>query len=113
MEGADHREGGDGEVTIEEAKKNLEIVLDSAENRCARNIVIPELEEALKIAIGFMEALEEYKAKVNELEDAIARCEQAEKEFNSRTCKFRSPINCDFCAFYSDCEEHWKEGDEK
>ena len=28
-------------------------------------------------------------------------------------CKFRSPKNCDFCAFHSDCEEHWKEGDEK
>ena len=35
----------------------------------------------------------EYKAKVKELEDAIAKCEKAEKEFKSRTCKFRSPIN--------------------
>ena len=53
----------------------------------------------------------EYKAKIKELDDAIARCEQAEKEFKSRTCKFRSPINCNFCAFHSDCDEHWKEGD--
>lgn len=53
----------------------------------------------------------EYKAKVKELEDAIARCERAEKEFESRTCKFRSPRNCDFCAFHSECEEHWKEGE--
>lgn len=55
----------------------------------------------------------EYKAKVKELEDAIAKCEKAEKEFKSRTCKFRSPINCDFCTFHSDCDEHWKGGDEK
>lgn len=54
----------------------------------------------------------EYKAKVNELEDAIAKCEKAEKEFKSRTCKFRSPINCDFCTFHSDCDEHWKEGED-
>lgn len=27
------------------------------------------------------------------------------------TCKFKSAINCDFCAFHSDCEEHWKEGE--
>ena len=52
----------------------------------------------------------ECEAKVKELEDAIAKCEQAEKEFKSRTCKFRSPINCDFCSFHSDCEEHLKEG---
>ncbi|MBO7425115.1 MAG: hypothetical protein J6U23_05505 [Clostridiales bacterium] len=25
-------------------------------------------------------------------------------------CKFRSSINCDFCSFHSDCDEHWKEG---
>ena len=55
----------------------------------------------------------EYKAKVKELEDAIAKCEKAEKEFKSRTCKFRSPTNCDFCSFHSDCDEHLKEGDEK
>lgn len=55
----------------------------------------------------------EYKAKVKELEDAIAKCEQAEKEFKRRTCKFRSQINCDFCAFHSECEEHWKEGEKE
>ena len=55
----------------------------------------------------------EYKAKVKELEDAIAKCEKAEKDFKSRTCKFRSPTNCDFCSFHSECDEHWKEGDEK
>lgn len=53
----------------------------------------------------------EIEAKVKELEDAITRCERAEKEFASRTCKFRSPRNCDFCAFHSDCDEHWKEGE--
>ena len=53
----------------------------------------------------------EYKAKVKELEDAIAKCEKAEKEFKSRTCKFRSPTNCDFCSFHSDCDEHWREGE--
>lgn len=53
-----------------------------------------------------------YKAKVKELEDAIAKCEKAEKDFKSRTCKFRSPKNCDFCAFHSECEEHWKEGED-
>ena len=60
---------------------------------------------------GKLDSETEYKAKVKELEDAIAKCERAEKEFKSRTCKFRSPINCDFCAFHSECEEHWKEGD--
>ena len=30
-----------------------------------------------------------------------------------KRCKFRSQKNCDFCAFHSDCEEHWKEGGEK
>lgn len=53
----------------------------------------------------------EYKAKVKELENAIAKCEKAEEEFKSRTCKFRSPTNCDFCSFHSDCVEHWKEGE--
>ena len=56
-------------------------------------------------------AWQRVKAKVKELEDAIAKCERAEKEFKNRTCKFRSPINCDLCAFHSDCEEHWKEGE--
>ena len=55
----------------------------------------------------------EYKAKVKELENAIAKCEKAEEEFKKRTCKFKSPTNCDFCSFHSDCDEHWKEGDEK
>ena len=55
----------------------------------------------------------EYEAKAKELEDAIARCEQAEEEFEKRTCKFRSPTNCGFCAFHSDCAEHWKEGEQK
>lgn len=27
-------------------------------------------------------------------------------------CKFKSEKNCDFCAFHSDCEIHWKDGDE-
>ena len=52
----------------------------------------------------------EYQAKVSELELAIFLCKQAEKEFKSRTCKFKSPTNCNFCAFHSDCDEHWKEG---
>ena len=26
-------------------------------------------------------------------------------------CKFRSQKNCDFCAFHSDCDEHWDEKD--
>lgn len=55
----------------------------------------------------------EYKAKVKELENAIAKCEKAEEDFKKRTCKFKSPNNCDFCSFHSDCDEHWKEGDEK
>ena len=59
------------------------------------------------------ESKTEYKAKVKELELAITLCKQAEKEFKSRTCKFKSPTNCDFCAFHSDCDEHWKEGDEE
>lgn len=45
-------------MTSEEAKKTLEIVLDSAENRCARNIVIPDLIESIRMAI---EALKEPK----------------------------------------------------
>ena len=28
-------------------------------------------------------------------------------------CKFRSEKNCDFCSFHSECDIHWKEGDEK
>ena len=55
----------------------------------------------------------EYKAKVKELESAIAKCEKAEEDFKKRTCKFKSPTNCDFCSFHSDCDEYWKEGDEK
>ncbi len=27
-------------------------------------------------------------------------------------CKFKSEKNCDFCAFHSDCEIHWKDGEE-
>ena len=27
-------------------------------------------------------------------------------------CKFRSEKNCDFCAFHSDCEIHWKDGEQ-
>lgn len=61
---------------------------------------------------GKLNSENEYESKVKELEDAIAKCEQAEKEFKIRTCKFRSPNNCDFCAFHSECDEHWKEGDE-
>ena len=26
-------------------------------------------------------------------------------------CKFKSEKNCDFCAFHSDCEIHWKDGE--
>lgn len=43
-------------------------------------------------------------------EDAYEFEVSPKKEFVSRICKFRSPINCDFCAFHSDCDEHWKEG---
>ena len=28
-------------------------------------------------------------------------------------CKFRSPKNCDFCSFHSDCDEHYEEGEKK
>lgn len=59
----------------------------------------------------YYELTEVVSRKTKELEDAIAKCEKAEKEFKSRTCKFRSPTNCDFCAFHSDCDEHWKEGE--
>lgn len=64
-------------------------------------------------AYRVLDSKNEYEAKVKELEDAISRCEQAEKEFKSRTCKFRSQTNCDFCAFHSDCVEHWKAGEAK
>ena len=52
-----------------------------------------------------------YEAKVKELENAIAKCEKAEEDFKKRTCKFRSPTNCDFCSFHSECDEHWREGE--
>lgn len=61
--------------------------------------------------VGYNQAEAEYKAKVKELENAIAKCEKAEEDFKKRTCKFRSPNNCDFCAFHSDCDEHWREGE--
>lgn len=61
---------------------------------------------------GKLNSESEYKSKVKELEEYIAKCEKAEEEFKKRTCKFRSPTNCDFCSFHSDCEEHWKEGGE-
>ena len=70
------------------------------------NRVSKELKKELKSEI-------EYKAKVKELESAIAKCEKAEEDFKKRTCKFKSPTNCDFCSFHSDCDEHWEEGDEK
>ena len=28
-------------------------------------------------------------------------------------CKFKSEKNCDFCAFHSDCEIRWREGEEE
>ena len=81
-------------------------------DRCIRKSIC--CDEELYCADFLKERLHdetEYKAKIKELEDAISRCEQVEKEFKSRTCKFRSPTNCDFCSFHSDCEEHWKEGE--
>lgn len=57
--------------------------------------------------------VDEYETKLKELENAISKCEKEEEEFKNRTCKFRSPKNCDFCSFHSDCDEHWKEGDAK
>lgn len=77
-------------------------------------VYLPDLPDALELAIEALKRRHseiEYNMKIMELEDAISRCKQAEKEFKSRTCKFRSPTNCDFCAFHSDCDEHLEEGE--
>lgn len=99
--------------TWEQVKK--EIGVDHVERS---EIGFPTIVEAMIVQRSeylrmYFKSLREnpYNAKLKELYDAITKCEQAEKEFKSRTCKFRSQMNCDFCSFHSDCEEHWKEGD--
>ena len=76
------------------------------------NYLFTEIGEAWDLAIEALKSEIEYKAKVKEIENAIAKCEKAEEDFKKRTCKFRSPTNCDFCSFHSDCDEHWKEGED-
>ena len=39
--------------------------------------------------------------------------EPCEERPHEPWCKFRSEKNCDFCAFHSDCEIHWKDGDKE
>lgn len=70
-----------------------------------------QIREALVLAIESLKERPQLISKTKELEDAIDKCERAEKEFKRRTCKFRSPNNCDFCAFHSECVERWKEGE--
>lgn len=50
-------------MSVEEAIKNLDIMLDSAQRRTRRNIVIPDLIEAIEMAI---EALKEKNEKKQE-----------------------------------------------
>ena len=50
-------------MSIEEAIKNLDIMLDSAQRRTRRNIVIPDLIEAIEMAI---EALKEKNERKQE-----------------------------------------------
>lgn len=45
--------------------------------------------------------------------DALSK-DESTKQNNNYKCKFRSAKNCAFCAFHSDCDEHYYiEGDEK
>lgn len=99
------------DMSIEEAIIHAKQVADSYSDTVPNCDCAKEHRQLAEWLSELKERKTEYKAKVKELEDAIAKCVQAEKEFKSRTCKFRSPINCDFCAFHSDCNEHWKEGE--
>ena len=94
-------------MTREEAIKNLEIVLDSAENRCARNIVIPELEEALKIAIEALKVPKQGEWKYN------PDCENDEMQavFYCSICNQGAYSRLDnFCP---NCGARMKEGDKE
>lgn len=45
-------------------------------------------------------------------DEALTWAIECVKHASKPWCKFRSEKNCDFCAFHSDCEIHWKDGDE-
>lgn len=91
-------------MTREEAIKNLEIVLDSAENRCARNIVIPELEEALKIAIEALKVPKQGEwVEVTHSGKDIYLCSECAEAY-------KMYITYNFCP---NCGARMKEGDEK
>lgn len=51
----------------------------------------------------------DWREKKKILDEAIDGPGKGGKTINR--CKFRSQKNCDFCAFHSECDEHWKEGD--
>jgi hypothetical protein len=44
-------------------------------------------------------------------DEALTWAIECVKHASKPWCKFRSEKNCDFCAFHSDCEIHWKDGD--
>ena len=44
-------------------------------------------------------------------DEAMTWAIECVKHASKPWCKFRSEKNCDFCAFHSDCEIHWKEGE--
>lgn len=96
---------------IEKSLEDIRTQVITAPNGLTNALLISIAENLALIADSLLE--KEYKSKVKELEDAIAKCEKAEEDFKKRTCKFRSPTNCNFCSFHSDCSEHWEEGEEK
>lgn len=53
-----------------------------------------------------------YVFDIDSVSHEFGRCMIKFTDWRSRTCKFRSPTNCNFCAFHSDCDGYWKEGDE-
>lgn len=44
-------------------------------------------------------------------DEALTWAIECVKHASKPWCKFRSEKNCDFCAFHSDCDIHWKDGD--
>ena len=51
------------------------------------------------------------KNYTGEDDEALTWAIECVKHASKPWCKFRSEKNCDFCAFHSDCEIHWKDGD--
>lgn len=83
--------------TLEKMDKELDLMSSiSACERRAINTVIDFITCRLELANVTMSKLQ-------------ANDEQVK---TNQWCKFKSEKNCDFCAFHSECEIRWREGDE-